>query len=119
VYNSLNESLLVNPSATTAQYFDEIIDFNNNDRILAPLSVESERLVAIKGTAASLTAAAISGVLSTTGFVANSVAAFAASGFAGTFIAMNDGNNGFQAGSDAIVFLKNYSISSANFVDFT
>lgn len=118
VYNSLDESLLVNPSAATAQYCDEITDFNSNDRILAPLSIESERLIAIKGTAASLSAAAISGVLSTTGFVANSVAAFAASGFAGTFIAMNDGNNGFQADSDAIIFLRNYSISAANFVDF-
>jgi hypothetical protein len=36
----------------------------------------------------------------------------------GTFLAMNDGRAGFQADSDAIVFLKNYLLSASSFVDF-
>jgi hypothetical protein len=31
---------------------------------------------------------------------------------------MNDGRNGFQAESDAILFLQNYAVSSVNFIDF-
>jgi hypothetical protein len=112
-YNSLVESLL-----GAGNSFDVITDFNNRDRILAPLSVETDRLVSLMGNIASLSASTIATMLSTTSFVANSVAAFTATGRTGTFIAMNDGRNGYQAESDAILFLKNYAVSSANFVDF-
>jgi len=36
----------------------------------------------------------------------------------GTFVAMNDSRAGFQADSDAIVFLKNYSLSVTSFAEF-
>jgi hypothetical protein len=36
----------------------------------------------------------------------------------GIFIAMNDARAGFQADSDAIVFLKSYSVSATSFVEF-
>jgi hypothetical protein len=51
-------------------------------------------------------------------FTTNSVAAFTANGRTGSFIAMNDGRAGFQADSDAIIFLQNYMLNTANFVDF-
>jgi Ca2+-binding RTX toxin-like protein len=113
VCNSFNESLL-----GTGSSFDEITDFNSNDRIVAPFSVESDRLTSSLGNLSSLAAAPISGLLNATTFSANSVAAFTVTGQVGTFVAMNDGRAGFQADSDAIVFLKNYSLSATNFVDF-
>jgi len=101
VYNSFNESLL-----GTSSSFDVITDFNSNDRIFAPLSVESVRLSRSLGNISPLVAMPISGLLNAITFSANSVAAFTVTGQVGTFIAMNDGRAGFQADSDAIVFLK-------------
>ena len=113
VYNSFNESLL-----GTGSSFDVITDFNSNDRIFVPFSVQSVRLNSSLGSISSLAAAPLSGLLNATTLSANSVAAFTVTGQVGTFIAMNDGRAGFQADSDAIVFLKNYSLSATNFVDF-
>ena len=112
-YNSLDESLL-----GAGNSFDVITDFNNRDRILAPLSVETDRLVSSMGNIMTLSASTIATLLSTSSFVANSVRAFTYSGRLGTFIAMNDGRAGYQAESDAILFLQNYAVSSASFVDF-
>jgi hypothetical protein len=113
VFSSFNESIL-----GTGSSFDLITDFNSNDRIFAPLSVESDRLSRSLGNISSLAATPLSGLLNATTFSANSVAAFTVTGQVGTFVAMNDGRAGFQADSDAIVFLKNYSISATNFVEF-
>lgn len=102
VYNSLNESLL-----GTGSSLDVITDFNSRDRIVRPPSVAiTTRLSSSIGNTSSLTALPIAGLLSTSTFSANSVAAFTATGRAGTFIAMNDGRAGFQADSDAIIFLQ-------------
>jgi hypothetical protein len=112
-YNSLDESLL-----GTGNSFDLITDFNNRDKILAPLSVETDRLVSPIGNITALSASTVTSLLSTVSFPANSVAAFTASARVGTFIAMNDGRDGFQAESDTILFLQNYAVSSVNFVEF-
>jgi hypothetical protein len=112
-YNSLGESLLGSGSS-----FDLITDFNNRDFILAPLTVETERLSSAFGNVNSLTSASIEGLLTASSFAANSVAAFTVTEQVGTYIAMNDGRGGFQADSDAIVFLPNYAISNVNFVEF-
>jgi Ca2+-binding RTX toxin-like protein len=112
-YNSLSESLLGSGSS-----FDQVTDFNPNDRFLAPLVVETDRLTSSLGNATSLTAASISGLLTTTSFLANSVAAFTSSDYTGTFVAMNDATAGYQAGTDAIILLRNYVINSNNYVDF-
>jgi hypothetical protein len=53
--------------------------------------------------------------LSISTFPAHSIAAFTVTGQVGTFVAMNDGRAGFQADGDAIVFLKNFSLSATNF----
>jgi hypothetical protein len=113
VYNSLNESLL-----GSGNEFDMITDFNNKDRIFAPLAVETDRLSSLLGNIASLTTLLISGLLTTATFPANSVAAFIVSGRLGTFVAMNDSRDGFQAESDAILFLQSYTLSPVDFVDF-
>ena len=118
VFLQLSDSLLLDPISGTGGYFDEITDFNRNDRISAPSSVIASRLTTSVGTAASIAPAAIAAVLTKAEFIANSVAAFTASSHSGTFIAMNDGRAGFQADTDSIVWLRNYSISAANFVEF-
>jgi Ca2+-binding RTX toxin-like protein len=112
-YNSLGESLL-----GTGISFDLITDFNNKDFILAPLTVETERLSSAIGSINSLASTSIEGLLTATSFAANAVSAFTVVGQLGTYIAMNDGQDGFQADTDAIVFLPNYAISNINFVEF-
>ena len=113
VFSSFNESIL-----GTGSSFDLITDFNSNDRIFAPFSVESNRLIGSLGNISSLAATPLSGLLNATNFSTYSVAAFTVTGQVGTFISMNDGRAGFQADSDAIVFLKSYSLSANNIVDF-
>ncbi|MFM7549692.1 MAG: bluetail domain-containing putative surface protein, partial [Cyanobacteriota bacterium] len=112
-YNLLFESLWGDGNS-----FDVVTDFRYRDRILAPLSVELDPLISPVGNIASISLSAISSLLSNPTFAANLVAAFTASGRPGTFVAMNDGRDGFQADSDAILFLQNYTLSSTNFIEF-
>lgn len=116
---ALSDSLLLEPGSGNADYFDEITDFNRRDRILAPysISLETEPLSASIGTATSSSSAALANLLTSSAFAEDSVVAFSITGFAGTFLAMNDARAGFQADTDAILFLRNYAISSTNPVD--
>ncbi len=108
-YNSLGESLLSG--------FDVIQGYNGTgaslDSINAPGSIAAITLTASKGTASSLTAAAIQLVLTNAAFAANTAAAFKVTGQSGTFIALNNGVAGFQAASDAIIQLSDYDIAVA------
>jgi Ca2+-binding RTX toxin-like protein len=110
-YTSLQDSLL-----GAGQAFDRITDFRRNDRLSAPPAVDTARLTSSLGHVSALTEAAIATLLTTTTFQAHAVAAFTASGQRGTFIAMNDERPGFQADRDALVFLQNHRISTANSV---
>jgi hypothetical protein len=108
-YNSLGESLLSG--------FDVIQGYSGTgaslDRINAPGSIAAINLTASKGTATSLTEAAIQLVLTNAAFAANTAAAFKVTGQSGTFIALNNGVAGFQAASDAIIQLSGYNIAVA------
>ena len=108
-YNSLGESLLSG--------FDVIQGYNGTgaslDSINAPGSIAPITLTASKGTASSLTEAAIQLVLTNAAFAANTAAAFTVTGQSGTFIALNNGAAGFQAASDAIIQLSGYNIAAA------
>jgi len=108
-YNSLGESLLTG--------FDVIQGYSGTgaslDRINAPGSIAAITLTASKGTATSLTEAAIQLVLTNAAFAANTAAAFTVTGQSGTFIALNNGAAGFQAASDAIIQLSGYNIAGA------
>ena len=106
-YNTLNESLLAN--------FDVITDYTLGDVINRPGA--GGVLNSSVGTTAGLTTANIQSILNTPGvFGANQSRAFTAVGFSGTFIALNDGNAGFQDGFDSIIQLSTYSISGFNTV---
>ncbi len=108
-YNSLGESLLSG--------FDVIQGYSGTgaslDRINAPGSIAAITLTASKGTATSLTEAAIQLVLTNAAFAANTAAAFKVTGQSGSFIALNNGVAGFQAASDAIIQLSGYNIAVA------
>lgn len=116
---SLSDSLLVRPGNTGQNAFDEITDFSRRDRLLAPFSVslDTEPLTTALGSVPSASASALASLLSTNTFSKDAAVAFTVTGFSGTFIAMNDGRAGFQADSDCIVFLQNYTISSSNPVE--
>jgi hypothetical protein len=71
-------------------------------------------LTASSGNATGLTAAAIQAVLTNTVFTANSARAFRVTGQTGTFLALNDGTVGFNAITDSLIHLSNYTISATN-----
>jgi Ca2+-binding RTX toxin-like protein len=103
-YNDLRESLLSG--------FDVITDFAAADRITVGFAFEGDDLIASTGKVSALNAGAIGSVLTNTSFLANNAAAFTVEGLTGTFLALNDGRDGFQADTDALIHLSNYTIGS-------
>ncbi len=107
-YTTLSESLLAS--------YDVITDYTSSDQIDAPISVLAATPTTSIGTAASLSAAAISTVLTSGVFTANSAEAFTVTGLAGTFIAFNDAVAGFNSANDSLIFLQNYTLGSVSIV---
>ena len=96
--------------------FDIITDYALGEQIDAPSTIAATTLTASSGNATGLTAAAIQAVLTTGVFTANSARAFRVTGQTGTFIALNDGIAGFNAITDSLIHLSNYTISATNTV---
>lgn len=114
-YTTLKESAL--------DSYDVITDFTIRDKINAPSSVlnnEPYRLTGPQRNIEVLNAEYLAATFDRRAriFYPGSVVSFTVSDKAGTFIAMNDNRHGFQADSDAIIHLQNYSISPSNYVDF-
>ena len=107
-YTALSQSLLAN--------YDVITDYSIGDQIDAPSYIVAATLTTSVGNAASLSAAAISTVLTSGVFTANSAEAFRVSDLAGTFIAFNDAVAGFNSANDSLIFLKNYTLGSVSIV---
>jgi len=103
-YENFSDSLL--------SAFDVITDFRSVDRILAPLTTEGETLSSSLGTISSLSAVSIEALLTPSSFLADAARAFAVTGITGTFLALNDGTDGFQQNQDAIIHLLNYNMGS-------
>jgi Ca2+-binding RTX toxin-like protein len=103
-YSDLKESLVSG--------FDVITDYAAVDRINVGFNFEGDDLIASKGKVTALNGSAIGSVLTNTTFVANNAAAFTVEGLTGTFLALNDGRDGFQTESDALIHLSNYTIGS-------
>ncbi len=100
---SLGDSLLAAP--------DQISDLQiGSDRIDGPQAVAASALQEL-GSVASLSAGAIGGLLGAASFAAHGAASFSLASPAGlrTFLALNDGVAGFQAGQDALVEISGYS----------
>ena len=104
-YNDLKESQLSG--------FDVITDYAAGEKIsLANPLFEGDDLIASAGMVSALNVAAIGSVLTNTTFLANNALAFTVKGLSGIFLALNDGRDGFQADSDALIHLSNYTIGS-------
>lgn len=104
-YNDLKESLLSGN--------DIITDYAAGEKIILGISsFEGDDLIASTGKATAFNEGAISSVLTNTTFLANNAAAFTVEGLTGTFLALNDGRDGFQADSDALIHLSKYTIGS-------
>ena len=104
IYNDLKESLLSG--------YDVITDYAAGEKIVTGFDLEGDDLFASIGNANGLNEGAIGSVLTNVTFVANNAAAFTVEGLTGTFLALNDGRDGFQADSDALIHLSNYSIGA-------
>ena len=98
---------------TSTPGYDTIIGFQPTDRIQLSGRTLNARLTSSAGVAASLSEADVATRLTTT-WAANSARAFTVTGHSGTFVALNDSQAGYQAESDAILFLQGYNISSSN-----
>jgi Ca2+-binding RTX toxin-like protein len=96
---ALGDSLLDN--------FDLIADFQiDTDRIEGPTAVTADQIAKL-GSVASLEAEAIDTLLSATAFEADRGATFSFGNR--TFLALNDGNAGFAASTDAILEITGFS----------
>ena len=52
-------------------------------------------------------------------FKKDGAVAFTVPKYEGTFIAFNDGRDGFQSHTDSVVYLKGFTVSDANFINIT
>ena len=95
------------------QTYDTLTGFQSTDRIQLSGRAFNAKLTTSSGVAPSLTGQDVTSILSPT-WAANSARAFTVAGSAGTFVALNDSQLGYQAESDAVLFLQGYSISSIN-----
>jgi len=104
-YNDLKESLLSG--------FDVITDYAAGEKINVGISsFEGDDLIASTGKVSALNADNVGSLLTNITFLANNAAAFTVEGLTGTFLALNDGRDGFQADSDALIHLSKYTIGS-------
>jgi Ca2+-binding RTX toxin-like protein/V8-like Glu-specific endopeptidase len=108
VLTALSDSLLAT--------YDVITDYTTGELIDAASNVIAKTLTASSGNATSLTAAAISAVLTSGVFAANSAQAFTVTGQSGTFLAFNDAKAGFNPLTDSIVQLQGHTLGSVSIV---
>jgi T1SS-143 domain-containing protein len=104
---------LPNLASSLLPDFDVITDYASAESIDAPGPIVAS-LTGSLGVAANLSASSIAAVLTTGTFTANQAAAFTVAGLGGTFVALNDPTPGFQAATDAVLFLQGYSVGVAN-----
>jgi Ca2+-binding RTX toxin-like protein len=103
-YASLAES--------TLSGFDVITDYVGGDLLDRPGA--GALLDASVGTAAGVSVAQVQSILTPLVFSANASLAFTAVGSPGTFVAFNDSVAGFNAATDAIIYLPTYTVNLAN-----
>jgi hypothetical protein len=102
---------LMGPTSDPA--YDTITGFQSTDGIQLGGRSFNTRLTSSAGVASSLAATDVANIL-TPSWAANTTRAFTVNGHSGTFLALNDAQVGYQAISDAILFLQEYSISGTN-----
>jgi hypothetical protein len=94
--------------------YDRLIGFQSNDRIQVEGVRYRASLTSRAGTISSFTDANVEALLSNNKLPAGSAAAFRVQNISGTFVALNDGNRGFDSLRDGLVFLPGFNVSSTN-----
>jgi hypothetical protein len=110
-YTALNQSLLMNPANSLLFNHDRLTDFQIGiDSIDGPVAVTAAN-VREYGAVSSLDAAGIAAVLTSATFLANRAASFTLGSDAATrtFVALNNGQSGYQASLDSIIEITGYS----------
>lgn len=110
-YTALNQSLLTNPANSLLFSHDLLTDFEIGiDSIDGPVAVTAANVRHL-GAVSSLDAAGIAAVLTSATFLANRAASFTlgSDAAARTFVALNNGQNGYQATLDSIIEITGYS----------
>jgi hypothetical protein len=101
---------------TSLVTYDTIVNYSSNDKIAIDGLQYNRTLNSSLGSIASLTYANLITFLNNTRLPASAAAAFTVAGMSGTFVALNDQRAAFHSESDGLVFLKQYTIGSANTV---
>jgi hypothetical protein len=105
-WDSLADTSLVN--------YDTVVNFARDDKISIGGLSYGQILSSSVGNISSLAYANLISLLNNTRWPANRAAAFTVTGMNGTFIALNDRRVAFQSDTDGLVFLKGYTMGSAN-----
>ncbi len=105
-WDSLMETSLVS--------YDTVVNFSSNDKLAIRNLSYGQTLRGSIGNISSLTYANMIALLNATRLPANRASVFTVTGISGTFVALNDRRAAFQSDTDGLVFLKQYSIGSAN-----
>jgi hypothetical protein len=99
-------------TSSTLANFDRLTDFSiGTDRLDGPTAVAAANINKL-GAVSALGATSISTVLTASTFLANRAATFSyadPSGISRSFIALNNGTAGYQAGADAIIEITGYT----------
>jgi L-fucose mutarotase/ribose pyranase (RbsD/FucU family) len=101
---------------TSLVSYDTIVNYSSNDKIAIDGLRYNRTLNSSLGSIASLTYANLITFLNNTRLPASAAAAFTVAGMSGTFVALNDQGAAFHSETDGLVFLKQYTIGSANTV---
>jgi Esterase-like activity of phytase/Cadherin domain len=105
-YNSRSESAL--------DGYDVITDYAIDDVIVASWLTANTSLTSLSGNLNNLDPTSISSLLNSGNFQADQIAGFTVQGISGCFLAFNDHQVGFQAASDSIIHLQNFSPTNAS-----
>jgi hypothetical protein len=102
-------------SSSLLSAYDTVTNYAAGDQISVDGNTYGDVLTGLRGQATALNATAINTTLGGTGFAANTALVFTVSGISnGSFLALNDAFAGYQSGSDAIIFLENFTPTPTN-----
>jgi hypothetical protein len=107
-WNSLTDTTLVS--------YDTIVNYSSNDLISIDGNNYDRTLSSSLGNIASLTYRNMISFLNKTRLPVSAATAFTVTGMNGTFVALNDQRSAFQAETDGLLFLKQYTLGSGNTV---
>lgn len=112
LWEQLGDSLL--KGSGNRRLWDVVQGYTSGiDILYAPQTITTTAIGQSSGNISKLNAGQINAkALGGKSFLANSAAAFTCKGYAGTFVAFNDGQDGYQQNSDSLLFLEGFALAS-------